>query len=169
MQLNYITGDASYPDKTCEGTKIICHVCNNLGAWGKGFVVSLSNRWWFLRNAYRYDMKIELGSIGCFKTEGQLSRIWVCNMIAQNGIRSKDNPVPLRHDALYICLEKLKDFIDNMPDKNKTKSIHMPRIGSGLAGGFWPEIEEIIINIFDNTNYNIYVYDLPKKQNKKTK
>jgi hypothetical protein len=25
--------------------KLICHICNDLGGWGKGFVLALSRRW----------------------------------------------------------------------------------------------------------------------------
>ena len=43
MSLNFIIGDATQP--VGEGTKIIVHVCNDIGGWGRGFVVALSKRW----------------------------------------------------------------------------------------------------------------------------
>ncbi len=43
MPINYSTGDATAPDG--EGPKIIVHVCNDKGGWGKGFVVAVSKRW----------------------------------------------------------------------------------------------------------------------------
>ncbi|MFD9821428.1 CsbD family protein [Streptomyces violascens] len=36
-------GDATSPQG--KGVKLIAHVCNDLGGWGKGFVVSISRRW----------------------------------------------------------------------------------------------------------------------------
>ena len=43
MPIQYIKGDATQPQGA--GLKIIAHVCNDMGAWGKGFVVALSKRW----------------------------------------------------------------------------------------------------------------------------
>jgi len=39
----YVMGDATAPK--ADGPKIIVHVCNDVGAWGRGFVVALSRRW----------------------------------------------------------------------------------------------------------------------------
>ena len=41
--IDYVKGDATSP--VGSGTKIICHVCNDVGGWGRGFVVALSRRW----------------------------------------------------------------------------------------------------------------------------
>lgn len=41
--ITYIKGDATCPQ--AKGTKIICHVCNDIGGWGKGFVLAISRRW----------------------------------------------------------------------------------------------------------------------------
>jgi len=41
--ITYLQGDATVP--VAEGMKIICHVCNVAGGWGKGFVVAISKRW----------------------------------------------------------------------------------------------------------------------------
>ena len=41
--IRYVTGDATRPQG--EGPQIIAHVCNDLGRWGKGFVVAISKRW----------------------------------------------------------------------------------------------------------------------------
>jgi len=41
--IRYITGDATDPQTA--GLKIIAHCCNDLGRWGKGFVLAVSARW----------------------------------------------------------------------------------------------------------------------------
>lgn len=41
--ITYLKGDATCPQ--AKGCKIICHICNDLGKWGKGFVLALSKRW----------------------------------------------------------------------------------------------------------------------------
>ena len=41
--IRYVVGDARSPDSA--GNKVIVHVCNDIGGWGKGFVIALSKRW----------------------------------------------------------------------------------------------------------------------------
>ena len=43
MNIQYVKGDATTPQG--DGHKIIVHVCNDLGKWGKGFVLAISKRW----------------------------------------------------------------------------------------------------------------------------
>jgi len=42
-EINYVRGDATVP--SVKGVKVIAHVCNDSGGWGKGFVLALSRRW----------------------------------------------------------------------------------------------------------------------------
>src|SRR4029077_13113334 len=49
--IEYLRGDATCPQ--ARGVKIIAHVCNDLGRWGKGFVLALSRRWAQPERAYR--------------------------------------------------------------------------------------------------------------------
>lgn len=39
-RINYIKGDATQPIK--DGNKIIVHICNDIGGWGKEFVTAIS-------------------------------------------------------------------------------------------------------------------------------
>lgn len=41
--INYLKADATIPQT--EGNIIISHICNDIGAWGKGFVMAISKRW----------------------------------------------------------------------------------------------------------------------------
>ncbi len=47
----YLKGDATKPQS--QGNKIIAHICNDIGGWGKGFVLAISNRWKKPENEYR--------------------------------------------------------------------------------------------------------------------
>ena len=62
--------------------------------------------------------------------------IVIVNMIAQNGFVNFLNPVAVRYEALKECLNKLVYRI-----KANDVSVHMPRIGCGIAGGKWELIE----------------------------
>lgn len=49
--ITYLKGDATSPQ--ASGIKIIAHVCNDIGGWGKGFVLAISRRWPEPEKAYR--------------------------------------------------------------------------------------------------------------------
>lgn len=137
--INYIKGDATLP--VGEGNKIIVHVCNDVGGWGRGFVMAISKRWPEPESQYREwhrsQKGFELGEVQFVQVQDDL---WVANMIAQRGTRpSKEGVLPIRERAIKQGLEKVKDFA-----KTHHCSVHMPRIGCGLAGGKWEDIEPII-------------------------
>jgi len=127
---------------------VIPHICNNIGAWGSGFVVPLGEHFPIAKKVY---LAKHNGIIGLRLGEVQFplvdENIYVANMIAQDGIssrstgdRSRVNAKPIRYAALCDCLEQInKQF--------KGADIHAPKFGSGLAGGNWEFIEELIDEI----------------------
>src|SRR5579871_1164020 len=86
MEIRYTTGDATCP--ISEGNKIIAHVCNDIGGWGKGFVNALSAKWNEPEKKYRAwhrsKQNFELGQVQFVRVE---NNIWVANMIGQKDIR----------------------------------------------------------------------------------
>jgi len=151
--IQYIKGDATCPN--AEGNIIIAHICNDIGGWGKGFVNAISKRWKQPEKAYREWFKINknfnLGEIQIVQTEDD---IWVCNMIAQHKIITHSEVPPIRYDAVEECLLKLSSEA-----VQQKASVHMPRIGCGLAGGKWEEIEPIIERTLLVKDVDVYVYD----------
>lgn len=150
--INYLIGDATRP--VGNGNKIIAHVCNNRGGWGAGFVLALSNKWSDPETCYR-SMTVDDLLLGMLQFVHVENDIWVANMVAQNGYKSAENPCPLDYLALETCLKKVQNFA-----KQINASVHMPRIGCGLAGGKWEDIEPIIQTTLCNFNTPVYVYDL---------
>jgi O-acetyl-ADP-ribose deacetylase (regulator of RNase III) len=152
-QIQYIIGDATAP--VGKGNKIIPHVCNEVGKWGKGFVLAISRRWPQPRLQYMKDraaQSLKLGTANLVQVERM---IWVANMIAQPDIRAHDGVPPIRYDALSECLKQLGFHAHQLG-----ASIHMPRIGCGLDGGEWEKVEPLIRDTLPRTQ--IFVYDLPR-------
>jgi hypothetical protein len=81
--------------------------------------------------------------------------LWVANMVAQHGYASWANPVAIRYDALAQCLSGLAGQIA------EGTLIHMPRIGCGLAGGNWDQIEPLLEEHLAMAGFDVRVYDLP--------
>lgn len=156
--IRYVMGDATQP--SAVGNKIIAHVCNDVGKWGKGFVLALRARFPQSEHAYRsWHMQMtgpgsppfELGQVQAVQVAEDLL---IVNMIAQHDVASRTNVHPLDYVALEACLNKLADLA------LLTKaSVHMPRIGCGLGGGEWTTVETIIMRTLVAKNVATVVYD----------
>jgi len=147
MKLIYLIGDATKPVKT---PAIIAHVCNDIGAWGKGFVVPLGKKYPQAKKSYlKHKSVLHLNYTQILNFSNDVS---VANMVAQKGIYAKNGRPPIRYDALEKCLS---DVQSAAIAKNAT--VHMPRIGAGLAGGNWKEIEAVILKTM---RVDTYVYTL---------
>jgi len=149
MSIFYIKGDATRPRG--DGKKIICHICNDIGAWGAGFVLALSARWSDPEEAYR-DLTDEERVLGLVQLVPVEDDITVANMIAQHGVGCHLNEPPIRYYAVRAALTAV-----NKAACLTGATLHMPRIGCGLAGGKWEDIEKIIKEV---VTVNTYVYDL---------
>lgn len=153
--INYIKGDATSPQS--KGNKIIAHICNDLGGWGKGFVLAISHRWPEPESFYREwhrnraSNDFALGATSFVHVE---EYIWVANMVAQRGMKVGSNGPPIRYDAVQACLATVANKAAELD-----ASVHMPRIGCGLAGGRWDKIEPIIEKTLLDRGIFTQVYD----------
>ena len=173
--MKFIEGDATQPQG--EGNKIIIHCCNDIGAWGAGFVMALSNRWPEPEQSYRQwhkDRKYKDNFGFNLNGEGFLAEIdvdtfelgnaiicqvlhdtFVVNIIGQSGTANPDNQSPVVYDAIRSGVKHVKEYAGFL-----NASVHMPRMGCGLAGGEWSEIEKIINEELDGID--VTVYDFPE-------
>lgn len=149
MKITFIKGDATNPQGS--GDKIICHICNDVRAWGAGFVIALSKKWSAPELAYLSlpEKDMVLGNVQLVAVEPDIT---VANMIAQRSVSQKNSDyIPIRYDAVKECLQKV-----NKHAEENNATLHMPRIGCGLAGGDWFEIEKIIHEV---VTVDVTVYD----------
>jgi len=151
----YIKGDATCPQ--AKGMKLICHVCNDIGGWGKGFVLALSRRWQQPEELYRAwyagrtGEDFGLGAVQFVEVEPY---IWVANMVAQRGTKTGSSGPPIRYKALTECLRRVGERAGELK-----ASVHMPRIGCGLAGGKWSLVEPIIEECLVRQGLSVTIYD----------
>ncbi|MBW4619270.1 MAG: macro domain-containing protein [Cyanosarcina radialis HA8281-LM2] len=153
--IQYLIGDATNP--IGEGKKLIVHICNGVGTWGAGFVLALSKKWQEPEREYRAWYKsgndFALGKTQFVRVE---DNIFVANLIGQSGIRrQKSGSPPVRYAAIETGLIEVARFTNS-----HRASIHMPRIGCGLAGGDWQIIEKIIDRTLLAEGLSVTVYDL---------
>jgi O-acetyl-ADP-ribose deacetylase (regulator of RNase III) len=153
--LTIIKGDATSPQ--ARGPKIIAHVCNDIGGWGAGFVVAISKRWKQPERDYRDWHRHRAGNdfgLGAVRLVQVQPDLWVANMIGQHGIKTGSQGPPIRYNAVEQCLTTLAEHALRL-----SASVHMPRIGCGLAGGTWDKIEPIITRTLCERDVPVTVYD----------
>jgi O-acetyl-ADP-ribose deacetylase (regulator of RNase III) len=148
-KLTYLIGDATEPIKT---PAIIMHCCNDIGAWGAGFVLALSKKWkepereyynWFRRR------DLNLGEVDFVSVEEDIS---VANIIGQHGIGYESGRSPIRYDALRTGIHEVFKYA-----LREKMTVHAPKLGAGLAGGDWRVIEYIIM---EEMTVDTFIYSL---------
>ncbi len=160
QNITYITGDATLP--VGRGAAIIVHVCNDIGGWGAGFVLAISERWPEPERCYREwhktktfeDTPFELGQVQFVAVRNDLV---VANLIGQHGLKRQGGLPPIRYEAIEMGLRQVA-----RKAAETGASIHMPRIGCGLAGGTWDRIEPLIIQHLSSKNLSVTVYDFSR-------
>ncbi len=156
----YVIGDATHPQG--QGPRVIVHVCNDLGGWGRGFVLALSRAYPEPERRYRaWHARGEDDGAPFALGQAQIvplaPGLWVANVIGQHGTRraGSDGPPPVRYEAIRQGLARVASFA-----RAHDASVHMPRIGTGLAGGEWFEIEAIVRDELTTHSVPVTVYDL---------
>ncbi|GAB7045022.1 macro domain-containing protein [Catenuloplanes indicus] len=164
QELNYVEGDAT--DPVGDGPRIIAHVCNDIGAWGRGIVRVISRRWPEPEREFRRWHGEPTFRLGAVQLVPVAPELWVANMVGQHGIATRrglrtesgyeaDAGPPVRYEAIRECLTTLAAHA-----RTEHASVHMPRIGCGLAGGTWAEIEPRIRETLCAQDVPTVVYDL---------
>jgi O-acetyl-ADP-ribose deacetylase (regulator of RNase III) len=155
IALKVLKGDATSPQ--ASGPKVIAHLCNDRGKWGKGFVMALSARWPGPEQAYRQWHRerarndFGLGAVLFVQVEPS---IWVANMVGQHGVKGSSRTPPIRYEAVEACLGQVA-----CKARELAASVHMPRIGCGLAGGKWERIEPLVVKALCQNDIPVTVYD----------
>lgn len=140
-------------DATAISSGILVHVCNDLGAWGKGFVLCVGRAFPEARAAYLAQTTYPLGSCTFVPTR---RGILVANLIGQRDIkRHPGQPPPIRYDAVAsgLALVAQRALAEGL-------EVHMPRIGCGLAGGSWDKIEPLVREALVSRGVSVTVWDL---------
>ena len=152
--IRFVKGDATSP--AGDGAQLIVHVCNDLGKWGKGFVLAISRRWKAPEQAYKaWFGAMPPPALGDVQFVAVEPSIMVANLIGQHGVATRGSRTPpVRYDAIRVGLAKVATQA-----RASGASVHMPRIGCGLAGGDWTRIEPLIVQTLSTAGVEVTVYD----------
>lgn len=148
---------------------MVPHVCNNIDVFGGGFTAGISKYYPIVKENYHLlgnhflKNKSSLGYVQYVEADKNHTyghKLIFANMIAQNGTISPNNPRPLNYGALVKSMISVLSYINNHFDSDTPVQIHAPKFGSGLAGGNWNFIEELIKDIWNQ--HTVIIYDLKK-------
>ena len=153
--IHFVRGNALEPRG--NDVRIVAHVVNNeTPNWGAGFGRALQRKW---PDAQRHFSEVffsthgsKLGLTCRTKVDDGL---FIFQMVAQRGYGSSSS-VRLRYESLRNCLAQLRQSAIEL-----NASVHMPRIGTGEAGGSWGLIANLIIEELCAKGVVVTVYDLP--------
>lgn len=188
--IEYTKGDIfSYvKNEVAEGTIaespiLIVHCCNNVGAWGRGFVVALSEfdprperayrEWAEARRGVmvntmgelrpRYVLPLGKAQAVVLERHEEKPALVVGNIIGQHDIGRKSVRPPVRYDAIHSGLVSLYESIIH-ENREREWRLWLPKMGSGLAGGEWEYIEAILLmtrhSFKSEVDVSIRVFDL---------
>lgn len=166
-----ISGDIFENSKSLIGggnngcSVIIPHVCNNINLFGAGFASAVAHNYPIVKeNFHMLGNKTSLGHtqfVTVSKDKKFSHQLIFANMIAQNNTISKNNPRPLNYLALAKCMASVASYISQMDQAESRVQIHAPKFGSGLAGGNWSFIQDLIDDIWGNIP--VFIYTLNRK------
>ena len=156
LQIEHLFGDARKPRGL--GKRVIAHVVNDgTPNWGGGFALEVAKEWGFIQEDFRDWVEqdrsnLSLGNVHWAQIEEDLS---IVHMVAQRGYGKSSKP-RIRYTALRNTLDKL-----HIIAFEQSASVHMPRIGTGQAGGHWELIRELVDECLVRKGTPVFVYALP--------
>lgn len=159
LNLVLLHGDALDPRGT--GSRIIAQIVNDKTPnWGAGFARAVRTKYPSVQEEFRKWCLMDPDNLTLGKTHvSQVSDdLYIVNMIAQHGYGDSAKP-RIRYAALNSCLRHLKEIA-----VNKGATVHMPRIGTGYAGGNWPFISELIDEMLVRNGIAVTIYTLPDNE-----
>lgn len=154
--MSYVFGDATQPRG--EGKRVIVQVVNDKTPnWGgAGFASAIRREFPSVQEAFKQwatePRALRLGGVHQYEAA---PGIFVMSIVAQRGYGPSPSP-RLRYQALQSGLRVAADFASRAG-----ANVHMPRIGTGHAGGDWSLIEELIREEFGKRQVSVTVYDPP--------
>jgi O-acetyl-ADP-ribose deacetylase (regulator of RNase III) len=155
---NTLRGDASEPFGA--EPKLLLQVVNDQASvWGGGFAKQSRKKWPQAQSRFREwvleGRQLRLGNIHSVSVRDDLTLV---SLIAQHGFKPSAGP-RLRYAALFSALEKVASLAIA-----KGATVHMPRIGTGEAGGDWKIIEGIVQETLTARGITVTVYHLQPGQ-----
>lgn len=145
-------GDVLHP--VAKGEHIICQMVNDSALrWGGGVARQTARDYPAAESAFEAWMKGVPRSQRLGKAHFHEVRTGrtIASLVAQEGFGASGR---LRYAALSLALQTVAERA-----ARTGASVHMPKIGTGAAGGSWPLVEELVVEEFIRRDVPVRVYE----------
>lgn len=155
--IRFVRGSATEPRGT--GQRIVVQVVNDKTAnWGGGgFAMAVRKVWPAVQSDFKDWAESERSSfkLGAVRLAEADPRTLVASIVAQHGYGPSPRP-RVRYAGLRDGLQEVaRHAVEHR------MSVHMPRIGTGQAGGEWGVVRDLIAETLGAEGIQVTVYDLP--------
>ncbi len=157
--IKFVHGNILQPKD--DGPKIICQMVNDRATkWGGGVARKFARKYpeaeaEFSKEILKVPQVERLGTVLFSRVNEDLQ---VASIVAQEGFGPSLFP-RIRYSELERGLELVAQRA-----LETDASVHMPRLGTGAAGGEWDTVQEMIENAMVRTGLKVTIYDLPPKR-----
>ncbi|MCI4347408.1 MAG: ImmA/IrrE family metallo-endopeptidase [Thermoplasmata archaeon] len=153
-----VVGDALAPRGT--GPRVVAQIVNDKTPnWGGGVSLAARNRFPAAQEDFRRwvaesPRNLALGRTRASEVGGG---VHLASMVAQHGYGESTKP-RIRYAALRECLGQVRAYAER-----SGATVHMPKIGTGLSGGNWSIVSELIDEQLVSRGVRVTIYSLPKR------
>jgi O-acetyl-ADP-ribose deacetylase (regulator of RNase III) len=158
--IEFVFGDATRPQG--GGPRVIAQIVTDEAViWGGGgFAAAVRRAWPHAQEEFRqwvagHREHLGLGRVHVSSPRDQMQ---IASIVAQHGYGQASRP-RVRYNALRQGLSAVAQLAREIG-----ATVHMPRIGTGLAGGSWDIVEELIWDTLGRAGVHVTVYDLPGRR-----
>ena len=157
--IRYVHGNILEPKN--GGDRIICQMVNDKAMkWGGGVARQVASKFpdaeaHYSKEILQVPRSERLGRVVFSHLNPKLQ---IASIVAQQGFGRSLFP-RIRYSALERGLEQVAQRAIE-----SNASVHMPRIGTGVAGGEWDTVQEMIDEVMVRAGLTVTVYDPPVKR-----
>jgi hypothetical protein len=140
-------------------TVIIPNICNNMGYCRSILSSEIEKRFPEVAINLNLGGKMKLGHtqlVTVYQNKITKNSLVIANMICQNAKPSIKNRRTLHYPSLIKCMYHINDLCDTIIRSDSRVEIYCTKFGTGLAGGNWDFIAEIIDDMW--SPYKIMVF-----------
>lgn len=157
--IKFVHGNVLQPKD--DGPRIICQLVNDRATkWGGGVARKFARKYpeaeaEFSKAILELRPAERLGAVLFSRVDEDTQ---IASIVAQEGFGPSLFP-RIRYSGLVRGLEQVAQRAIEA-----NASIHMPRLGTGAAGGEWDTIQELIESAMVRAGLKVTIYDLPPKR-----
>lgn len=150
--IHYVKGDLLASD--CH---IIAHGCNCFCVMGAGIAKQIALKYPEAATVDKLTVRGDIGKLGLYSAGfSKKDEKIIFNLYTQYSYGGGGRQV--NYTAIKDCFELLHQAVNDLNTiNNYPHKVGIPRIGAGLGGGDWNQIEKIIQEVYPS---DIYVYSL---------